>query len=284
MDNHQVDKENRKKSLYITLGIHGALLILFFFLLAWKEPFPPIPEYGIELNFGIDSQGTGSVQQQAPPSQEPSEELEPIEESTESTNETANEPNEAPIEATEEEAVEETQAQEIESPDVVEEAVEEYIESEEVSNNEAAAESEESKVVVDKVEVPEESNPGGANQGDDTNEVGDKGNPEGEIDERALYGNPGAGGGASLDMAGWMWDYIPTPNDQSDENGKIVFAITIDDSGEILSIRTLEKTVTPAVERIYRAEVEQLTFSTTRDNTLPAATSSGTITFIIKSN
>ena len=56
------------------------LLILFFFLLAWKEPFPPIPEYGIELNFGIDNQGSGTVQQQAPvtptPTEEPAEEVE----------------------------------------------------------------------------------------------------------------------------------------------------------------------------------------------------------------
>ena len=85
-------------------------------------------------------------------------------------------------------------------------------------------------------------------------------------------------------MSGWMWDFIPKPNDQSDENGRIVFSITIDDNGEILSIRTVEKTVTPAVERIYKAEVEKLTFSTTSDNTRPAATSTGTITFVIKTN
>ncbi len=278
------EKKNERKGMYISLGLHGALLLLFFFLLAWREPNPPIPEYGIELNFGIDNQGSGTIQEQVPVSPTPTEETtEEVEQSapTEAQEQKLEEqPTEEVVEEqSSPEAVEEKPAEEIESPDVIEEVAQENTkDTEKVTPVVTQPE-------VKQTETKVTENAGGANQGDDEKEVGDKGNPEGEVDERSLYGNPGGGGGgASLNMSGWTWDFIPTPDDQSDENGRIVFSITIDDNGEILSIRTLQKTVTPAVERIYKAEVEKLTFSTTSDNSRPAATSQGTITFVIKTN
>jgi len=120
------------------------------------------------------------------------------------------------------------------------------------------------------------------NFGDNTNKVGDKGDDEGDLDARALYGNKGGGGGSSLDMSGWLWDWVPQPNDPTSESGKIVFEIKIDEQGEILSVRTIERSVSPAVERIYREEVQKLTFSKTSENTQPAPLSAGKITFIIK--
>ena len=116
---------------------------------------------------------------------------------------------------------------------------------------------------------------------DEADEEGDQGNPEGEPDDRALYGNPGGGGGASLSMSGWTWDSSPKPDDTSDESGRLVFEIKIDDEGYIISIRTLERTVNPQVEKIYRDEIEKLTFSKT-DNRPAAPQSVGRITFIIK--
>src|SRR5690606_20927916 len=67
------------------------------------------------------------------------------------------------------------------------------------------------------------------NQGDDTKQPADKGKEEGKIDERALYGAKGKANGGSLEMAGWQWDFLPKPNDTSNENGKIVFQSTIGD-------------------------------------------------------
>ncbi len=284
--NTKEEKKNERKGMYISLGVHGALLLLFFFLLAWREPNPPIPEYGIELNFGIDNQGSGTVQHQVPVTPTPTEETSEVIETDEQTEVVENLTPEAEQTPTEElaeevssETIEEVIAEDINSPDAVGEVKEEIIETAE--NTESTVEEQVSETIVEEPVSNPSANTGGTNQGDDEAEVGDKGDPEGEVDERSLYGNPG---GASLDMSGWTWDYIPTPNDQSDENGRIVFSITIDDNGEILSIRTLQKTVTPAVERIYKAEVEKLDFSTTSDNSRPASTSSGTITFVIKSN
>ncbi len=87
--------------------------------------------------------------------------------------------------------------------------------------------------------------------------------------------------GASLQMAGWVWDSKPDPKDNSDETGKIVYMITIDDEGYITNISLQSSTVTPAVERLYRQSVERLSFSKTSEYK-PAPTSSGTITFLIQ--
>lgn len=98
------------------------------------------------------------------------------------------------------------------------------------------------------------------------------------------YNNGGKyGGGSSLDMAGWMWDFKPEPEDTPSETGRLVFEIKINEQGEMLSVRRLESTVSRTVEEIYRQEVEQLTFSKTSDNALVAPISTGRVTFVIRS-
>jgi len=295
----------------ISIGIHGLLIILFFLIMAWREPDPPVPEYGIELNFGLDAAGTGDIQPEQPSAtpqlieeQIISEEI--IEETTEET------PVEAPVEdlpvqeeseIIEEQIIEDSQMED--SPDVIEpeesqpetpvdtqiqeEVVEdvppqpeeeEIVEEEPVATNENATET-----VVDGQGTSEdaESDEETASQGDNADAAGDEGDPQGTVDSRALYGNYGGGGGPLLELTGWIWDFAPNPQDTSNENGRIVFEIKIDDMGEIISVRTLETTVSPAVERIYKTEVESLTFSPISTNTTPAAISTGKITFIIRS-
>ncbi len=281
------EKKNQRIALAVATGSQALLLLLFFFLVAWRRPDPPLPEYGIELEFGMDNQGSGQT-----PVPEPTPVVEEVVE------EATPEPE---VEETPETPVVEPEVEEVTEAEVTEPEPEEPVE-EVVTETQV----EESPVVVEEVEesvkevvakpepkpeptpVPKQESlyPGKAskpsNQGDDAKEVGDKGKEEGKIDERAIYGAKGSADGASLQMAGWNWDNIPRPNDSSNENGRIVFEITIDDQGEIIGVRTIEKTVSPTVERQYRLAVEQLTFSTTNDNVRPAPTSTGRITFIIR--
>lgn len=264
------EKKNQKIGLTVTLLLHALVLGMFFFILAWKEPDPPLPEYGIELNFGIDQTGSGEN-----PQPDPSPVVEEVE-----TQEIEEAPVEEVTETSPAEPVEEVTPAEVEtqpepSPDLVEEVPE--------STPEVV---EETQQEVNQPKIPEaQPYPGSnaANQGDDANEAGDKGKEEGTIDARAIYGAQGGSQGASLQMEGWNWDYIPRPEDTSTESGRIVFQITIDDQGEVIGVRTLEKTVSPAVERLYQQAVERVTFSRTSDNLRPAPTSTGRITFIIKS-
>ena len=288
------ENRNRKVSMMISLGIHGLLLIIFLFILAWKAPDPPLPEYGIELNFGTSQVGTGPTQSPVPPNENLSEEAsapeapsEPVVEETEEASENVEELTE-PVEESAE-PIENIQ----DSPDVIPEAESIAPEPEAPETQEPVAE--ETQPQPTRNETPTTPDNGAAgeegdseeaqasNQGDNLDEVGDEGDPQGSLDARALYGNPGGGGGSSLEMSGWMWDFKPNPQDDSSETGRLVFEVKIDDQGEILSVRRLESTVSPAVEKIYRQEVEQLTFSKTSDNAQTAPISTGQITFVIRS-
>ena len=107
------------------------------------------------------------------------------------------------------------------------------------------------------------------------------------IDERAIFKNNSSSEsgskGSSLEMQGWIWDFEPNPIDNSRESGKIIFEIIVDYYGEIIGLRTLETTLSPAIENIYKEEILKLTFSPT-NNENPAEVSKGKITFIIKNN
>jgi hypothetical protein len=84
-------------------------------------------------------------------------------------------------------------------------------------------------------------------------------------------------------MQGWIWDIAPKPDDNSSESGRIVFEIIVDYYGEIIGLKTIETTLSPMIEKIYREEILKLTFSPT-NNENPAELSKGKITFIIKNN
>ncbi len=277
----------------ISLSIHTVIIVLFFFILAWQAPDPPLPEYGIELNFGLEEAGSGYEQPTVTPTpptvEEQGEPEEQIEEEQEQVLE--EQPVSQPVEETtveelpdsqQEDSPVETQPAEEQAPVAPEEEkVEE--ESKPVSEPEIVKPIEEPKEEEKKVDA-NALYPGSASQGKKEDAAGDAGDPEGTVDSRALYGKSGGGGGGpSLDLAGWRWDYTPNPNDNSNENGRIVFEIKVDDSGEVVGVKTIEKTVSAMVEKLYRQEVEKLTFSPISSNTVPAPISTGKITFIIRS-
>ena len=303
MSELQQEKKNDRMGMGISIGIHAALLILFIFLLAWKEPIPPIPEYGIELNFGLDQAGSGDIQPTTPVNNSEQEVEDPApEEPASSPEETTpepeveSEPQESPQpqvqENTETPAVEEVVTQPTPSPTVVKEKPKEQPKEEpkeEPKQEKPKPKTNPAATYPNRTDGAQgtsgtNNQPSRSNQGDRAGETGDQGDPEGSLDSRALYGTPGGGGGgASLAMSGWNWDYLPKPADTSNESGRIVFEIKIDEDGEIISVRTIEKTVSDALVKVYRAEVVKLTFSPTSDNLRPAPTSTGRITFIIKS-
>ena len=264
------ERNNKRKGIVVAALLHVAMLLLFFFMLAWTAPDPPIPEYGIELNMSLSDAEVDNDDK--PISSESPTEVTDVETPTEPVEEVESQPVD-PIETPVEEAIEPVESpdeqvvtEDLNSPDVVEKVVEkEQVKevkppSEEVKNEKETKEKE--------VQETTPAKPA--------------------VDQRAIYKKtePGSGGGsqgASLDLSGWVWDERPNPNDQSIENGKIVFRITVDDMGEIINVSTIEKTVSPSVEKIYRDAVMDLTFSRTAENRSTAPQSMGKITFIIKS-
>ena len=109
------EKKSRKIALITSLGVHGLILLLLLFMVAWRAPNPPLPEFGIELNFGMDAQGSGEIQPTTPVGAEETEPEEVIEEVVEEL------PVPEPEEVTEEEVVEEVVPDETtpEQPEVV---------------------------------------------------------------------------------------------------------------------------------------------------------------------
>ncbi len=276
MDEREKKEEQNKRIGWLTsVGVQLVLLILFYFIVAWKEPFPPIPEYGIELGFTTSSgapAAAASTQQtpevdEAPQEQEVQTESEPVPDESES------------VEA-------EENVQEVDVPVSDEETpveVEESKSEEATPAENTESQEEQTQETVDERAVMQSSE-------NETDETGDS-TTEGEevvqeVDQRAIYGSQGSdtgeSEGASLNMTGWTWDRKPQPNDNSTDAGKVEFEITIDDQGEIIKIVTKISTVKPEVLKQYEKAVRELTFSkTTQSQAAPVST--GTITFIIKS-
>lgn len=289
MSTREEDK-NRRVGIAVTIGFHALLLLAFLFMLAWRPPNPPIPDYGIEINFGMDNTGSGDIQPTEPVNESESE-VDPLPEERQAE-QIVEQETEAIEEIAKEEVAEEIPVPEVsntELPDVVEPKEKETPKEE----KEEAVKKEPAQPKVEKTKDETTTGASGkagkvdqpqkASQGDNTSKTGDKGKPEGKIDARALYGNPGGGDGFSFNMDGWTPDFIPKPEDTSNESGRLVFRIKIDDMGEIISVTTIERGVGPAVEKIYKDALYKLTFSKTSDNNLVAPFSTGTITFILKS-
>jgi periplasmic protein TonB len=113
--------------------------------------------------------------------------------------------------------------------------------------------------------------------------INQEGTTVASIDERGIYKtHHGKQTGALLELAGWMWDAAPQPQDNTEESGKIVFQITIDELGEVIAVKTIEKTISPLVEKIYKEALTKLTFSKTTGNLVHAPTSTGKVTFILE--
>jgi len=253
MEGPEEEKKRKKKALITTICIQAVLLLLLYFLVAWREPNPPNPEFGIELNFGLNDTGSGNEPVQSTTQSETTET-----ETTESTETDTNESRDSNEQKTPVDPVKNPNA------DVAEEK----------------AEASKPKQTQSTTQKPTENS--NTSQGE-TGDKGDQGKPEG--DDKGLYTGDKGGGdnGSSLALAGWVWDEAPKPNDTSDEAGKIVFEIVVDSEGYLTSYKVLTSTVSQAVLQKYSAAVQQLTFSKT-STYKPAPSSKGTITFIIRAN
>ena len=253
----------RKKAFYLTVGTNILFFLLLMIIVAWKETYPPPEEYGIELGFENNELSDADSES----FQENDEEVEnqivedlEIEESME------------PETIIEDAVQDNTTSNDSESSDLDE------IQEIEITNDS------ESELSVD---VSSENETNNKNESVDSSTINDRSPSSKIIDERAIFKNKSSSEsgskGSSLEMQGWVWDFEPNPIDNSRESGKIIFEIIVDYYGEIIGLKTLETTLSPAIEDIYREEILKLTFSPT-NNDNPAEVSKGKITFIIKNN
>lgn len=297
------EEKNRRIAAGVSIGMHVLLLLFLIYMLAWRAPDPPAPEYGIELNFGLDAVGSGDVQtmaaanvsknvedsKPAPTQPDPLPEPEPV---AKATPPSPPQPVETPkVTTTTAEAP--VSVKEVTKPQPKPQPT-----KEEVKPQPKAEPTEE--VVKKEPEKPKSLYPGkpttstgngksgtsdaatGNNNGDDDGAVGDKGDPEGKVDAKSLYGKAGGGAGGSLNMPGWRYDIEPRKDPYSNVTGIIKFSIKIDADGNLTGINVVESNVSPQVVAWYKEQLQKTTFSRTGSGAANSG-ASGVVTFRITS-
>ncbi|MGL4632575.1 MAG: hypothetical protein ACRCVT_15335 [Leadbetterella sp.] len=133
---------------------------------------------------------------------------------------------------------------------------------------------------------------GGNNNGDGKNgEVGDQGGKDGTLDGKSLYGKRGTGGNGpggngngttSVNISGWKnRGALNLGKDNSKETGRIKFTVIIDEFGDIVQIAVKESSLSPSVTNFYKSQVMKKLKATLVAEGTPPAKSTGTITINI---
>ena len=281
-----------------------------FFAVAWKEPNPPIAQYGIELGFEVF---TGT--EEASPNQtndSPTENSQLIQEET-SNDEIA--PNEVTESQEISESIGESQGditdQEVETDQIIASS-----EIDALTDDETVAISDESEQIMEDVEstykkeedIEPEDNTAkktlntdeedlqNASLDDSESELQGKmeqtdsetgsDNQINAIDERALYktnagSKQGANEGPELQISGWEWGaQKPRPKDTSDEIvGKVICNIRVDSDGYI-SAQIDSYTTPPSVAIAYKNSLDGLQLEIKDDGVTLG--SMGEVVFILK--
>ncbi|MFC3881461.1 energy transducer TonB [Algoriphagus namhaensis] len=307
------ESKSRKRAGVITLVFNVLLLIAFYFIVVWKQPIPPLPTFGLELNLGFTPAGSGDRNSPNPPSETPSqtndspapgevaevvsqpatptpsprtETAKPVTKTTPAVNKAVSK-TPSPLKGQEEAA---ERAKKVEPV---------RVEPKQTTETPAKAEAEkttqkaEEKPKVDKRAIfggggteGKSTKPSSGGAEGTSTEKGDAGDPKGTVDGRALMGEGSgkgvsSGSGYSLDLAGWDFAARPEINDRvSTRNGRIVFKITVDDSGRVVQAVPLEYNVSNEVLSYYRQVVNRIQFK--KQAGTAAEFSTGKITFIVK--
>jgi hypothetical protein len=313
------DKKRRAIAALATVAIAVGVAFVLYTSLVWVAPDPPLPVYGVEVNFGTDLAGFGEVQSKAvannntsfekaapakaapvttrsagaenlPPEQSQSQPAErsPLPQTGEPS------PEKAPVEAV-------TDVEQPSPPTRSKQAKTEQQQQPEQQKTTPAQKPaatlpapdktpEQQKQASQNQDNPRNSGQTGSaatlpgnNNGDKPGTMGDQGSPQGQLNEDALLSSSGSGGGSSLEMPGWIWTEKPNVVDASAETGTIVFEVRIDADGEVISVNTVYRSVSRAVAAVYANEVKQLSFEQRDRSVNPPMITTGKITFIITS-
>lgn len=281
------EKRNRRVGLWTSAGLHILMAAVLFFIVAWRAPDPPLPEYGIELNFGLDDQGSGDVQPDEPVgdqgeanTQETSQAA-PAEQQEETPVTNEEKATDKPVEA----------VSKVESPVTVKEEkaasnpVKQPVKTEKppVVKENAQTVAKETPKETATADAPKKGQ--AASQGDDANKTGDKGSEQGTLDAKALYGTPGGGGGGTgmnLQMSGWAWADNPViPQLPDNEDGKVVFEIECDENGDITGITSVERTLSPRAEQMLKDMIRKNSLIRTSGGKVPER-SKGRVSFVLR--
>ena len=257
---------HRREGLIGTLVVHGLLLLLFIFSV-FKGPNPPLAPLGggdgVELNYGLDEAGSGTVQSMAPANASPNREdsrppqasPDPQPRSVAVTTPDPTPPSQEKVITSEAEESPVSVAP-VETPAPPKEEVKAVPK---VPRKVAVAFAPKGSATGGGNGVNGTSNaPTGNNNGDRPGTVGDQGDQNGTLDATALYGAPGRGGSGSspgsggLEMSGWRFESKPVVESVDDNSGVIRFKVKIAADGEVESVSKVSGNVSALQEKLCR--------------------------------
>ncbi len=258
------ERSNKYYALTATLIFHGALLLILMFTIL-TTPDPPFPDSGGEpvlVNIGIDDAGSGDVQPMAEVVNP-----EPVPEKPEPQPEEANDP--PPVTSDEEETIKveevkpkkEKKKEKKEKPKKTVEPVEE----------EPVKKEPEKKVNPSAIYKGAKNN--SKSEGDDkAGTPGDKGVPDGGLDSKVYTGASGNGKGGEnggemgsgtgreksvkINVQGRKLLKSPVIKEKSDETGKIVVSIVVDQHGSVIKATAGARGSTINNSALYKSSEE----------------------------
>ena len=253
----QEEKKNTRKGIAVTLGFHAILLLVFFFVIAWRTPNPPPKGIeGAEINLGFVDAGSGNEQANVDQvgEEQPSEPQEEVLEQD-------NQQNESFVNSNMESDYTVKNNENKETP------------------KEKKEPSKENQTINPNNEYKSNSKSDG-----DKNKNGDQGKPDGNPDSRNLYndgkGTKGTGPDASgnLSLPGWVFDYIPKDKDPSSETGYVIFRFTIDENGIVQTVKKIEdRNLSFTTIEFYKNKLWKTTFKPKNANVEPETGQTGTL-------
>ncbi len=196
------DKEKKDRGIAIagTIVVH-ALAVLVLFLMAFKTPLPLPGEEGVEVDLGMMNQGMGNIQPEKPAipmAAKPQQEQAKNEEDIVTQND-----EEAPA---------------IEKPKVTKPKQEKPVEQPQPK-------------VDNRAMYKGNNNPQAGGSEGITGQPGDQGNPNGLAGIKKYDGNGGKGNGTGYDLGGRGAKSLHRPDDDFNEEGKIVVNIWVNRAG-----------------------------------------------------
>jgi outer membrane biosynthesis protein TonB len=275
IENAHRDRVAKLNSLWITVTIHGLLLLLFLYVVL-KPPFPPLSESGVFLNLGLVEVGSGNIQ--------PEGNAEQLKAPTPAASSTS------PQQKNEKILTQETK-----------EDVPVISKKENVKKNPAPIKNE-TKSTATKKNPPAESPPQpkakalypGTQANNSTSEgtgnvKGDQGKPNGDVKGTDYSGNPGIGSGGKgglgnsgepqLGMSGRKIIFFPTILDNSQKTGRVVVNIKVDKQGNVIWAKATQKGSTTTDSYLFQLAEEAALKTKVNDDPAAAEEQFGTITY-----
>ena len=212
------------------------MLILALLLFVMGPPYlDPPTEYGVAVNFGTTDFGSGNIQPKEPIKSEPKEINKPTEETP-----TESKPEESVTDKVEDVATQESE-ESIRIKKQKEAKAKAKAEAERIEREKREAEEKKRKEQEEKKKKLDELMGGiGKSDGEATgsegndNQVGDKGQPDGDPYANSYYGGPGSGsGGVGYGLNGRGAPTKTVFKQNCNESGLVVVRIEVDRSGNV---------------------------------------------------